>query len=96
MSGLLSKVVALCAGCGIEISLLFMILWNFIGVALIQPHYLYLIVQSNIKQRDPTIPPPEAIAHLRATGDSKHAALVMDWAGIEYIRYQKRCHRDSK
>ena len=41
---------------------LFMILWNFIGAALIQPHYLYLIVQGNLKQRDPTIPRHEAIA----------------------------------
>ncbi|KAB8069925.1 hypothetical protein BDV29DRAFT_160953 [Aspergillus leporis] len=40
----------------------FMILWNFIGAALIQPHYLYSIVQSKFPQRDPTIPRQEAIA----------------------------------
>ncbi|KAE8423269.1 hypothetical protein BDV36DRAFT_290399 [Aspergillus pseudocaelatus] len=40
----------------------FMIVWNFIGAALIQPHYLYIIVQGNLKQRDPTIPRHEATA----------------------------------
>ncbi|KAJ5233198.1 hypothetical protein N7468_006154 [Penicillium chermesinum] len=41
-----------------------MLLWNFIGAALIQPHYLYLIEQSyrRLPSQDPTIPRHEAIA----------------------------------
>lgn len=37
-------------------------LWNFIGAALIQPHYFYLIVRNNYTLRDPKIPLNEAIA----------------------------------
>ncbi|OCK80335.1 hypothetical protein K432DRAFT_404791 [Lepidopterella palustris CBS 459.81] len=40
----------------------FMVIWQFIGAALIQPYYLYLIVQNNLQLRDPTVPENEAIA----------------------------------
>lgn len=39
-----------------------MIIWNFIGAALIGPRYLYLIIQDNLTRRDPTVPRHEAIA----------------------------------